>query len=61
MVDKKQRVGPCYARMVARHAYTSPELKVFGPVAALTQAGSGTNSEVMQNGMLSMSPNQQRP
>jgi hypothetical protein len=38
----------------------APKLKVFGPVGALTQAGTGFNSEVMRNN-ISNSPQQQRP
>ena len=39
-------------------AYSAPKLRSFGSVGALTQAGSGLSSEVMSNGMFSMSPNQ---
>jgi hypothetical protein len=39
-------------------AYSAPKLRSFGSVGALTQAGSGVSSEVMSNGMASMSPNQ---
>jgi hypothetical protein len=35
------------AGSVERVAYTKPELKVFGPVGALTQAGSFNGSEMM--------------
>ena len=41
-----------------RLPYAAPRLKEFGPVSALTQAGTGLSSEVMRNGNLSMSPNQ---
>ena len=41
-----------------RLPYKPPELREFGPVGALTQAGTGLSSEVMSNGMASMSPNQ---
>ena len=41
-----------------RLPYSSPTLREFGPVGALTQAGTGLSSEVMQNGMRSMSPSQ---
>jgi hypothetical protein len=43
-----------------RSTYTAPRLKVFGPVGALTQAGTGFNSEVMMNN-ISNSTQQQRP
>jgi hypothetical protein len=49
----EKSVGP-------RSPYMAPKLKVFGPVGALTQAGTGFNSEVMMNN-ISNSPNQQRP
>jgi hypothetical protein len=39
-----------------RRPYSPPKLKEFGPVGALTQAGTGLSSEVMNNGMLAMSP-----
>ena len=48
-------------RSAERGAYLPPKLKEFGPVGKLTQAGTGGTSEVMGNGMLSMSTNQQRP
>ena len=41
-----------------RLPYAAPSLREFGPVSALTQAGTGLSSEVMRNGNLSMSPNQ---
>ena len=44
-----------------RLPYQPPKLLEFGSVSALTQAGTGTRSELMSNGMLSMSANQQRP
>ena len=47
-------------RRSCRKHYSNPELRVFGPVGALTQAGTGFNSEAM-NMNVSMSPNQQRP
>ena len=51
--------------MVTRAAYNHPQLKEFGSVGALTQAGSGVDSEIMSMGMgmgmISMSPMQQRP
>ena len=47
-------------RTAGRAPYVTPRLKVFGPVAALTQAGTGSMSEVMGNNV-SSSRNQQRP
>ena len=44
-----------------RSAYSAPSIRLFGPVGALTQAGTGLNSEVMSMGMNSMSTMQQRP
>lgn len=41
-----------------RSVYSRPDLKVYGHIAALTQAGTGLGSELMSNGMSSMSPNQ---
>ena len=38
--------------------YSKPKLRVYGSVGQLTQAGTGLSSEVMANGMASMSPNQ---
>jgi hypothetical protein len=38
--------------------YSTPKLKEYGTVGTLTQAGTGLSSEVMANGMASMSPNQ---
>lgn len=40
-------------RPTARSAYTTPRLKVFGPVGVLTQAGSGNPGE-MGSGMQPM-------
>jgi hypothetical protein len=54
----KQTTRQQKSRPIKRDTYSAPKLKVFGPVGALTQAGSGTTSEVMGNGMTSMSPNQ---
>ncbi len=34
--------------------YKPPKIKVFGPVGALTQGGSGMMSEVMDMGMMCM-------
>ena len=42
----------------SRQAYAKPVLRVYGSVGRLTQAGTGLNSEIMPNGMASMSPNQ---
>ena len=57
-MDRKQKTDPRNARPDNREIYETPKLKVFGPVGALTQAGSGTTSEAMSNGMASMSRNQ---
>ena len=54
----KQKTDPSNARPDNREAYETPKLKVFGPVGTLTQAGSGVTSEIMSNGMSSMSRNQ---
>ena len=43
---------------VGLKTYAPPQLREFGVVGALTQAGSGTKSELMANGKRSMSPNQ---
>ena len=40
-----------------RAAYAKPSLKVFGSVGVLTQAGTGTQTELMVGGMSSMDPN----
>jgi len=45
----------------ARRAYASPRLRCFGAVGALTQAGTGVNSELNpMNGKCNGSMNQQR-
>lgn len=44
-----------------RRAYSSPKLRCFGAVGALTQAGTGVNSELNpQNNMCNGSMNRQR-
>ena len=41
------------AKLVGRRVYSPPRLQLFGPVGALTQAGTGNASEAM-GGMLLM-------
>ena len=41
----------------ARAVYRKPSLKEFGSVSLLTQAGSGTLTELMVNMMISMAMN----
>ena len=62
-VNDKQQARQREVRVVTRAAYQTPQLKEFGSVGALTQAGSGVDSEIMSMGMgmISMSPMQQRP
>ena len=57
-MDAKQASKQQKTQPTDRVAYAPPKLKVFGPVGALTQAGSGVSSEAMSNGMASMSRNQ---
>ena len=47
------------AMAVVRKPYSKPQLRCFGAVGALTQAGTGTRSELMTNNNCSSSPNQQ--
>jgi len=56
MVDKQRKVGQ---KRAPREVYVSPKLKVFGPVGALTQAGTGMANETAMD----MTPmfNKQRP
>jgi hypothetical protein len=42
MVDDKQKVRK---QRVGREAYVPPKLRVFGPVGALTQSGTGRATE----------------
>jgi len=44
MVDNKRKVGQ---KRAPRDVYVSPKLKVFGPVGALTQSGTGMASEML--------------
>jgi len=47
-------------RLTGRSAYTRPKLREFGPIGALTQAGTGGMSEYMASNMMcSGSANQQ--
>ena len=58
-MDKKQDSAK---RPDGRTAYTPPKLKTLGPVGALTQAGSGMNTETMTMWMFPMDGSmQQRP
>jgi len=59
-VNDKQQACQREERDAVREAYLPPHLKEFGSVGALTQAGSGVDSELMSMGMSSMSPMQQR-
>ena len=54
-MNDEQQVWQRKTRVVRRAAYTPPQLKEFGYVAALTQAGTGPMAELMANGMSSMS------
>jgi hypothetical protein len=58
MANIKEKSQQSYERSADRDTYVPPKLKEFGPVGNLTQAGSGATSEVMANGMSSMSTNQ---
>ena len=60
-VNDKQQAWQHEARVISRATYSAPCLKELGAVGALTQAGSGANSEVMSMGMDSMGMMQQRP
>ena len=46
MSDVEQAVKQRKAQLLERDAYARPELKVFGPVGVLTQAGSGNPGEM---------------
>jgi hypothetical protein len=45
LVDIKQKAARHNSQPGGRAAYSTPKLKVFGPVGTLTQAGTGTRSE----------------
>jgi hypothetical protein len=52
IVDINQKAEHRNSRPAERGAYSTPKLKVFGPVGRLTQAGSGNRAErVMDMGM----------
>jgi len=54
-VNNKPQARQCKARASARDTYFPPELKVFGPVGALTQSGTGASPEDVMttpNGMM---------
>jgi hypothetical protein len=48
----KQKTEQQNPQPTVRAAYSTPKLKVFGPVGALTQAGSMKNTENFVMGML---------
>jgi len=54
VVVDKQTTGRRHARIVCRGEYATPKLKVFGPVGALTQAGSMGGRESAPAGPMDM-------
>jgi hypothetical protein len=58
MTKNRRKSKDAEHHKTSRKSYAAPRLVEFGPVGALTQAGSGATSEIMGNGMASMSPNQ---
>ena len=49
MSDNKESNQQRKEQASGRNAYTTPNLKEFGPVGALTQSGTGTNPENAQD------------
>ena len=49
----KQVTENCEERPADRNEYKRPKLIEFGPIGALTQAGSGAEGEMMCGGMMS--------
>jgi hypothetical protein len=49
----KQATENCEERPADRNEYKRPKLIDFGPIGALTQAGSGSSGEMASGGMMS--------